>query len=426
MRACRAVAREIIEGACVSCAATIGTLPAVAWFFGEVPVSGLLANAVAVPLFGFLVLPSMVIHGIACSAWMPAAQAVAPVVALGTRMLIRVAEVSSVVPVAPASGIPGLASCAGLVAAAFLAAWSRWRAAAIAAAASMAIIGAGAAFDRISRESLVEGRLAVFFLDTGMGDAALVLSPGGRSLLVDAGPAHEALGAAAPLPAFLRAWGMRSVDAAVISHGHSDHWGGLLDLGAASMPVRRIVTAAGADGKGADPGWPDLLDALRRGGAVIETVQSCGPLPGLPVEAVVLHPCGPDDRAMHGSENDRSLVLAVGPPGSCVLFTGDMGTLVEQEISGAAGRQRCPVLKVPHHGSAGSSGEELLGLPGLEWAVLSARAGNIHGLPHGAALERIASSGLRLHRVDLDGGLLVTLWPGGMGVRDASLRKLQR
>ena len=302
---------------------------------------------------------------------------------------------------------------------------SRARAAACVAAASLTLLVSAPAIGDAWRDRAVDGRLSVFFLDSGMGDAAVVRSPGGGWGIVDAGPAHPFLGSRGPLPEFLRSWGADSIDVAVISHAHSDHWGGLLDLEAASIRVGEVVTASGSDDPDADAGWPDLLAALASGGTRITHGPPCGPIRGFPVEAAILHPCDGDLEGHPAGENDRSIAMAVGARGACVLFTGDIGTPVEETVAARAAPLRCPVLKVPHHGSAGSSGEAILATSGLELAVLSARSGNSFGLPHASALSRILSSGLRLHRIDLDGGLLVSFLHGDLEVMDAQMEAME-
>src|SRR3954451_18147454 len=66
-------------------------------------------------------------------------------------------------------------------------------------------------------------RLRVDFIDVGQGDAALVTSPSGKTVLIDGGP-H----AAGPsLVSFLRARHVGPLDLILLTHRHADHLGGL-------------------------------------------------------------------------------------------------------------------------------------------------------------------------------------------------------
>src|SRR5262249_38894464 len=78
--------------------------------------------------------------------------------------------------------------------------------------------------------------LEVIFLDVGQGDAALVLTPSGKSLLVDGGgfliPGEQDredrfdVGREVVVP-YLKRRGLNKIDAVLLSHPHPDHFGGL-------------------------------------------------------------------------------------------------------------------------------------------------------------------------------------------------------
>jgi beta-lactamase superfamily II metal-dependent hydrolase len=71
------------------------------------------------------------------------------------------------------------------------------------------------------------GALEVHFIDVGQGNATLVVSPSGKSLLVDTGERWTAPAVSAYLQAVL---GGKTLDYIVISHYHADHFGSFTDL----------------------------------------------------------------------------------------------------------------------------------------------------------------------------------------------------
>ncbi|HEX9892868.1 MAG TPA: ComEC/Rec2 family competence protein, partial [Gemmatimonadales bacterium] len=79
---------------------------------------------------------------------------------------------------------------------------------------------------RIQHEG--RGELTLFFLRVGQGDAAALRTPGGRWLLLDAGPVSDRSDAGARTVApFLLRHGARNLQGLVVSHAHADHLGGV-------------------------------------------------------------------------------------------------------------------------------------------------------------------------------------------------------
>jgi competence protein ComEC len=75
------------------------------------------------------------------------------------------------------------------------------------------------------------------------------------------------------------------------------------------------------------------------------------------------------------------------------------------------------VLKVPHHGSATSSGEAFLRWTKPALAVFSVGAGNAYGFPHPSVLARYERFGVPIVRTDRDG----SVWASIEGARVAVL-----
>jgi competence protein ComEC len=102
-------------------------------------------------------------------------------------------------------------------------------------------------------------------------------------------------------------------------------------------------------------------------------------------------------------DNAASLVLDVGTGNARALLTADTDSLSEARL---AARARPALLKAGHHGSASSSGAAFLTALSPACAILSCGVRNPYGHPAPGALARLAASGARADRTDLDG----TLW----------------
>jgi beta-lactamase superfamily II metal-dependent hydrolase len=82
--------------------------------------------------------------------------------------------------------------------------------------------------------------LEVYSIDVEGGQATLVVSPGGESLLVDTGWGGHNKRDAERIAAAAKAAGVKKIDYLVITHYHTDHVGGIGQL-AEKLPIRNFV-----------------------------------------------------------------------------------------------------------------------------------------------------------------------------------------
>jgi competence protein ComEC len=113
--------------------------------------------------------------------------------------------------------------------------------------------------------------------------------------------------------------------------------------------------------------------------------------------------------------NERSLVLRGESRGRSLMLTGDIGHRTEFRIlqRAAPGQLRSDLLKVAHHGSAGSSSLSFLQAVDPVLALASAGRGNPFGHPARRVVERFADLGIPLLRTDLTGQVEVAWSSGG-------------
>jgi competence protein ComEC len=142
------------------------------------------------------------------------------------------------------------------------------------------------------------------------------------------------------------------------------------------------------------------------------------------VRVRVLHPA-PPDWERRKVRNDDSLVIALEYRDVRVLLPGDIGSATERELEPAlktfegrthdgsptvpatARPQILTILKVAHHGSAGSSSETFLAGLRPSLAVVSAGEHNRFGHPAAAALARYRAQRIPVLRTDHIGAIAV-------------------
>lgn len=247
-----------------------------------------------------------------------------------------------------------------------------------------------------------QGRiLTVYFLDVGQGDAAFIIFPCGRNMLVDAGDARQNN---TDIPNFLRTLGVRGIDAVVLSHAHADHAGGL----------KRILREFPA-GVFIEPGhehttdvYLNLLEFVLQEGIPYQRASRGDSVEGF--KNVEINFLGPPDNFYGGESvlNNNSAVMLVTYGQSAFLFTGDIERRAENDIVRIYGNSiASDVLKVPHHGSASSSTPDFISAVNPDIAVISSGRDNPFGHPHPSVIERLESSGARVLRTDADGTIRV-------------------
>jgi competence protein ComEC len=256
----------------------------------------------------------------------------------------------------------------------------------------------------------VAGAAAVTVLDVGQG-LAIHVQTAAHDLLFDAGPAYSADADSGNriIAPYLRAQGVRRLDAMVISHGDKDHEGGAASV-IAALPV--TVLKSSLPFEHALSALPVAHESCRDG----DTWEWDG------VRFEVLHPGA---QTLSRKSNDLSCVLRVTAGGRSMLLTSDIEAVSEQALL-ATNRVRlaASVMTAPHHGSRTSSTPEFVAAVAARDVVFPVGYRNRFGHPKQDVLERYVQSGARLHRTDAHGAIGITI--DGNGVVFRHERELRR
>jgi len=397
------------EPLAVGLGAQAAVLPLISWYFNQFPLASFIANPIVVP-----VIEATIIVALAASLLVPWFPALAHLLFVGVGLMTGSAiSINGILATLPFASVyipsitVGVAVAYYLLLAWFFArpAWLPSSNNLIATQARMIgailVILAVMVFWWMNRPLPV----AVHFIDVGQGDAALIVTPSGRAVLVDSGGVTGSnssadnfdVGEKVVVP-YLKHYGVTKIDFLILTHGHEDHAGG----GAAVASILEVknVLFAGREFTAAER---RLQRAMNNQGMVPVGAGIEFFIDGVSFHLLQLGDSQQSVRA--DSENAASGVVRITYGRHSFLLTGDLDTQGEKKLM-ETGLLSATVLKVGHHGSRTASSEEFLGRVNSSYNIISVGADNRFGHPHAETLKRLSARQARTFRTDRDGAII--------------------
>ncbi len=291
-----------------------------------------------------------------------------------------------------------------------------------------------------SRPPKPSGELQVHVLDVGPieGDSILIISPAGKSVLIDAGDA----GKGKVVLDALKRYKVERLDYFIATHPHPDHIGAadevlsgikvanVIDNGVDLSTPAPAAPAKPKKGKAVAPPPPppkksktkgvnnffdEYRDALKQNGAQYEKAA-----PGKKYDLgggailTVLAPSEPfftkDQMKTGGNDiNANSIVLRLDYGDFSMLFMGDAEAQTEERLFGKSDLDlKTNVIKIGHHGSKYATSENFVKRVQPEAAIISDGAWNRYGHPGQSVLDRLKAANAKVWRTDLQGEVTIT------------------
>ena len=294
------------------------------------------------------------------------------------------------------------------------------------------------------------GELQVHVLDVGPieGDSILIISPTGKSVLIDAGDK----GKGKIVLDALKRYKVETLDYFIATHPHPDHIGGAAEVlrgikvgtvigngvdlstpvptpspgkqtgkgahtSADKNPSAKVAEAPAkqkSKAKSVTSFFDEYKDAMKQSGAHYEKTALGKKYDlGGGARLTVLGPSEPfftaDKMKAGGNDvNANSIVLRLDYGEFSMLLMGDAEAQTEQRLLGKDIDLKAKVLKVAHHGSRYATSQDFINRVRPEATIISDGAWNRYGHPAQAVLDRLKAAGAELYRTDLQGEITIT------------------
>ncbi len=224
--------------------------------------------------------------------------------------------------------------------------------------------------------------LEIHHLNVGQADSTLILTPNGKTILIDAGTQS----AGQKIVSYLKKAGISTIDRLIITHAHADHVGGAVEV-MRNFGIGQVL----------DSGIPHTSQTYLNYLTYIDDndIKFNVPKPGNkigidPSLNIIIVNSGQAGDAL----NDSSIALHVKYNTFAYLTTGDAEKAAEQRMVNGF-NLKSDVLKVGHHGSSTSSNSFFLNEVKPTAAIISYGEGNSYGHPHSEAINRLVNAGVK-------------------------------
>src|SRR6266480_3502654 len=233
------------------------------------------------------------------------------------------------------------------------------------------------------------GELQIHVLDVGPieGDSILIIAPGGKSVLIDAGDA----GKGKVVLEVLKRYKVERLDYFIATHPHPDHIGGADEV-LSAIKVGTVID------NGVDLSTPVPESAPGGKGSKAKTTP-----PPPPKKSKV--------KTVNSFFDEYAAALKQNGAQHEKAQTGkkyDLGGGAILTMLGKDLNLKANVIKIAHHGSKYATTESFVKRAQPEAAIISDGAWNRYGHPAQVVLDRLKAVNAKLYRTDLQGEITIT------------------
>jgi len=240
--------------------------------------------------------------------------------------------------------------------------------------------------------------LRFHFIDVGQGDSSLIITPNGKTILIDAGDeAH-----AKKVVSYIREQGIEKLDLVIATHPDADHIGGMdkviknFDIGVFAMPDVSAKTNQ----------YKQIQRELKaKKMKVTRLYQGDKVQIDDDIDFEILSPV---KGKKYDDTNEYSIVAKIVYKDTSFILMGDATMENEVDIINNVPDIDIDVLKLGHHGSSTSSSDYFITKTSPNIAIISCGKNNKYGHPHQEVMRVLKKHGVTPYRTDEMGDIVIT------------------
>jgi len=248
--------------------------------------------------------------------------------------------------------------------------------------------------------------LKVYFVDVNQGDSTFIVTPKGKTILIDGGgSSYTNVGKNTLLPYILDR-GYRKIDIAIISHMDLDHCDGIIYL-MDKIKIKTIIIGKQYEESDNYKRFVKLAKEKRIEVKIVEAGENIN------IERNVnLDILWPDskNKISENAINNNSLVFKLKYKKYSILFTGDIEEIAEKAIlERYKNMLQSTILKVAHHGSKTSTTAEFLKAVKPRYALIGVGKNNKFGHPSENTIKKLKEMKVKIFRTDELGEITIKM-----------------
>ena len=240
--------------------------------------------------------------------------------------------------------------------------------------------------------------LQFHFIDVGQGDSSLIITPKGKTILIDAGDeAH-----AKKVLSYVREQGIEKLDLVIATHPDADHIGGMdkviknFDIDVFAMPDVSAKTNQ----------YKQIQRELKA-----KKMKTTRLYQGDEVQIdddIDFEILSPVKGKKYDDTNEYSIVAKIVYKDTSFILMGDATMENEVDIINNVLDIDIDVLKLGHHGSSTSSSDYFITKTSPKIAIISCGKNNKYGHPHQEVMRVLKKHGVTPYRTDEMGDIVIT------------------